>query len=241
VIIRNQRNQRVAVTLRHVAVAVSTIAVLLASAGTAAAASLIQIDFDFTAESVMSLLGGTIVTPPDGSFDSGSVRLWVDATDIETGIVGGEVAIGQGAFSGTVAKNVAGAADISGPFSGTQVGTLLGVLDAGATSATFVDDLMIDLNFNLACTGVGCDPLGFPVNVMGISAFSLGTISITGLDIDGTARVEITTDIELDGVLGTLNLVGNEIARIFVVPEPQTATLLMLGLVGLACKRTRRR
>lgn len=224
---------------RSVVVTLLTMLAVLFSAG-AAAASVIELDFDFTAESFMSLLGGTIITPPDGTFDSGTVRFIVDATDIDTAIAGGEVALGFGTFAGTVVKNVAGAADISGPYSGTQVGTLLGILDAGGASATFIDDLMLDVNFNFACTGTGCGPLGFPVNVSGVNAFSLGTIAITGLDAEGTARVEMVTSVELDGVLGTLNLIGNETARAFVVPEPQTATLLLLGLVGLGVKRSSR-
>jgi len=76
--------------------------------------------------------------------------------------------------------------------------------------------------------------------VLGIEAFSLGTISLTGLEADGTAQIDVTTAVELDGVLGTLNLVGNETSRLFIVPEPQTATLLLLGLVGLGMKRSRR-
>ena len=215
------------------------VGLLFGAVANTANASVIQIDFDFTAQSVLSLLGGTIVTPPDGSFSSGTVRVLVDATDLETPIAGGDVTVGFGTFAGTVSKNVAGAADVSGPFAGTQVGTLVGILDPGLISATFTDDLMLDMNVNFGCTGTGCGPLGFPVSVLGIEALSLGTISLTGLEADGTAQIDVTTAVELDGVLGTLNLVGNETSRLFIVPEPQTATLLLLGLVGLGMKRSR--
>jgi hypothetical protein len=212
---------------------------LLVSAS-AANAGTVRLDFDFTVESVLSLLGGTIITPPDGSFDSGTVRVLVEATDIDSVVGGGQVAVGAGNFAGSVSKDVLGLADVSGPFSGTQIGTLLGVLDPGLTSATFFDDLMINLNFNFACVGAGCGPLGFPVSILGLTALNLGTVSITGLDTEGTARIEMNTIVELDGVLGELSLVGIETSRIFIVPEPQTALLVVLGLVTLSLTRSRR-
>ena len=95
-----------------------------------ARAAPIQLDFDFTSGSSLSLLGGTIVTPPDGTFDTGFARLQVEASDISTPIPGGDVVLELAVFAGTVSKNVAGAADISGPFAGTQLGTLNGTLAA---------------------------------------------------------------------------------------------------------------
>lgn len=239
IVCRTNRGSTVRYLSRPITMLAVAVVGLLVAASTANA-STIRLDFDFTAESFLSLLGGTIVTPPDGTFDSGTVRVLVEATDIDSVVSGGQVAVGAGNFSGTVSKNVLGSADVSGPFSGTQIGTLLGVLDPGLTSATFVDDLSINLNFNFACVGVGCGPLGFPVSVLGLTALNLGTVSITGLDVEGTARIEMITEIELDGVLGELTLVGIETSRLFIIPEPQTALLLVLGLVGLSFSRSRR-
>jgi hypothetical protein len=206
-----------------------------------ARASSIQIDFDFTGESFLSLLGGTIVTPPDGTFDTGFVRLQVEASDLTTPIPGGDVVLRQGEFEGTVVKNVAGAADISGPYAGIQVGILNGTLAPGGTAADFIEDMFFDLDIALGCTGTGCDPLGFPINVAGINALSFTTMSITGLDTLGTAKIEMSAPVLLDGVLGVLTLVGNETIRSVVVPEPQTGTLVAMGLAVLAVSRRVRR
>ncbi len=205
-----------------------------------ASADRIQIEFDFQSESFISLLGGTIVTPPDGSLDTGSLRLQVDASSLTSVIPEGEVIVDQASFSGTISKNIAGLADISAPYSGNQVGSISGVLDVGATGASFTEEMMLNLDVILGCTGAACATLGLPMEVHGIYPLALGFIAVEGLEQIGGAYIEASAPIELAGLLGTLNLVGIESSRQFVVPEPQAGSLILLGLGVVGWCRNRR-
>ena len=203
-----------------------------------ARATFLEIDFDFTDQSFVSLLGGVIVTPPDGSFDSGSARVRVDASDLSTPIPGGDVTFDQADFAGSVFKVIPEAAFILGSFEGVQIGTLDGTLAPGEMGVDFAEDIILDLDIALACAGVGCDLLGFPIDVTGISSLAITFMSFTDLNSPGDATISAILPIELDGVLGVLTLVVNEQSRQFI-PEPQTATLLVIGLALLKLSRPR--
>lgn len=209
---------------------------LLLTATPAAAASVL-IDLDFASNSWISLLGGTIVTPPDGSISVGSGQLTLEATSLTTFVSGGQVALDQVTFAASIAKNVAGQANVSGPISGTQVGSLAGTLTAGQTVLSFPGTMAMNLNAAIACTGPGCSVLGFPVSTSGIENLTVGNLPISGLGSVGMAQIVADIEISLGGVLGVLHLVGVETGRSFV-PEP--AGLILLGM-GLAAATARRR
>jgi len=190
-------------------------------AATPAAAVSVLIDFDFASSSTISLLGGTIVTS-------------LEATSLTTFVSGGQASLDQLTFAATIAKNVAGAANVSGPISGTQVGSLSGTLTSGQTVLSFPGPIAINLNAAIACTGTGCAALGFPVSTSGIVNLTAGNLPISGLGTIGAAQILADIEISLGGVLGVLHLVGVETSR-SLVPEP--AGLLLLGLVAVAGRR----
>lgn len=198
------------------------------------------VTFDLTSESSLSLLGGTIVTPPDGSLTVGSLTLLLPSSAPGVPTPGAGVVLQGFTLAGDVSKNVAGQAFVSGPFAADQVGPVSGSLSAGLTEIDFTgQSLSAQLDVNLGCVGAGCSLLGFPVSESGVSLFELGVLSAFSLDQAGSARVEGLVDLELGGVLGTFDLVGIESSRVFV-PEPGTALLLGAGL-ALMGRRVRAR
>jgi hypothetical protein len=213
-------------------------AALLALFAMRAEAFNVDIGFDFTSGSTLSLLGGAIVSPPDGTLDIGSARVNVAATDATTIVSGGAAELFNLTTSGTVAKSFPGSAEISGPYSADQVGALAGTVSAGADGIDFLTDLQLDIDVAFGCTGTGCFTLGFPVNESGVFGFSIGFLPITNLGVVGGAGIDISIPIEVGGVLGTLNLVGVESSRIFV-PEPGTGIMVGLGLAVIAASRRR--
>ena len=215
----------------------SFIGVSLLLAGSAFAQSHEEIVFDFTADSSFSLLGGTIITPPDGSFDVGAGTISVEAAAPGTFVVGGFFILDALEIGGTVTKDVFGQAQIDGVYSANQVSPLVGTLASGMSGGDFTDDLALDLNIVMGCVGSGCITLGFPISDIGVSLFRLSFLSVTDLGVVGSSRIEATLPIEIDGVLGSIELVGVEVSRSFVVPEPGTFVLLAMGLVALAAKR----
>jgi len=199
-----------------------------------------RVTFDLTSESVLSLLGGTIVTPPDGSLTVGSLTLLLPSSAPGVPTPGAGVVLEGFTLAGNVSKNVAGQAFVSGPFAADQVDPVSGSLSPGLTEVDFTgQSLSAQLDVNLGCVGAGCSLLGFPVSETGVSVFELGVLSAFDLDQAGSARVEGLVDLDLGGVLGTFGLVGIESSRVFV-PEPGTALLVGAGLALLA-RRARAR
>lgn len=209
---------------------------IFALQGVAAAQTSERIVFDFTGGSSISLLGGTITTPPDGTLDVGTARLLVEATAPGVYVPGGQFQLEGVDLSGTVSKNVAGVADISGTYAASQVGALTGTLAAGQDGGDFVDPLSLFIDATIGCVGSGCAALGFPVDELGVSLLSVSFLPVTDLGIAGAARIETSIPIEIDGVLGTLDLVGVEVSRT-LVPEPGTFVLVAAGLLLLGARR----
>ncbi len=199
-----------------------------------------RIVFDFTFGSSLSLLGGTIVTPPDGTLDLGTARIDVEAAAPGVYVAGGQFLLENIEIAGTVSRTIPGAAAISGSYAGTQVGMLAGTVAVGLDGGQFVDPLSLFLAVDVDCTGTGCGALGFPIVDLGISLLSLGFLPVDDLGIPGSARIEVSIPIEIDGVLGTLDLVGVEVSRT-LIPEPGTFALLALGLGAMGAKRGSRR
>ena len=211
-----------------------------AFAGSASAQSYEQIDFDFASQSTFSLLGGTIVTPPDGTISLGVGRIQVEATAPGAYVTGGQFVLRGLEFGGTVAKNVFGTANVAGGFYADQVGPLAGTLAPAQDGGQFTTDLTLAMNVQIGCTGSGCGLLGFPIYDVGTSLLAISFLPVDALASSGLARIELSVPIEVDGVLGTLDLVGVEMSRSFI-PEPGTFVLVASGLGLLAARRRRTR
>jgi hypothetical protein len=209
---------------------------LLLPAGPASALSE-RITFDFTGGSVFSLLGGTIVTPPDGTLDVGTVDLFVEVTAPGVYVPGGAFVLDGISLAGTVAKNL-GAANIAGSYAASQVAPLVGTLDPGLGGGHFVDDLALTFDTQIGCSGSGCASLGFPVSDVGVSLFALSFLPVTDLTVPGAAQITASFAFEVDGVLGHFDLVGVEVARAFI-PEPGTFLLVATGCTWIAAMRRR--
>jgi hypothetical protein len=220
------------------AAAAAVLLVVAVGASPAAAQLSERITFDFRSGSTISLLGGTIVTPPDGTLDFARARVLVDATAPGVYVPGGAFVLDGTTIDGTVAKQISGVADIGGHFMASQVGSLSGVLAPGQDGGQFASSLALDLDVMIDCTGTGCSALGMPINDVGLSLLSIPFLPVTDLGVPGSARIETSIPIEIDGVLGTLDLVGVEVSRTFV-PEPGTFALVAVGLGILAGRRRR--
>jgi hypothetical protein len=229
--------------LRSLRLAIPSIGALfmlfLLGAPTALAQSSERITFDFTGSSFISLLGGTIVTPPDGTMDIGVADIYVEASAPGVYVPGGVFLLDGMKVAGTIAKNVAGQADVTGTYSASQVSALAGTLAPGLTGGEFSSDLALYMNTQIGCTGTACGLLGFPVSDVGVSLFSVTFLPVSGIGVPGFAQINASFAIEVDGVLGTLDLVGVEVARSFI-PEPGTFVLVASGFGILAASRRRR-
>lgn len=195
-----------------------------------------RITFDFTGGSSISLLGGTILIPPDGTLDVGSGRIDIEATAPGVYVPGGLFTLSGLNIGGTVLRNFPGQADLSGTYSASQVGPLVGTLAPGLTGGDFTSDLALDMDTQIGCTGPGCGSLGFPISDVGVSLFAVTFLPVVDLGVPGFAQISASFEIEVDGVLGTMNLVGVEVARTFV-PEPGTFVLVAGGFGILAWRR----
>ncbi len=217
---------------------VSIGALLLLAAPGAWAQTSERITFDFTGSSFISLLGGTIVTPPDGTMDIGSADIYVEASAPGVYLPGGVFLLDGMTVAGTIAKNVAGQALVTGTYSANQVGTLAGTLAPGLTGGNFSSDLALYMDTQIGCTGTACGLLGLPASDVGVSLFSVSFLPVSSLGVPGFAQINASFAIEVDGVLGTMQLVGVEVARSFI-PEPGTFVLLASGFGILAAARRR--
>jgi hypothetical protein len=199
-----------------------------------------RITFDFTGGSSFSLLGGTIMTPPDGTMDVGTADVYVEVTAPGVYVPGGVFMLSGLNVGGTVLKNFPGQANVSGTYSASQTGPLVGTLAPGLTGGDFTSDLSLSMNTQIGCTGSGCGSLGFPVSDVGVSLFAVSFLPVADLGVPGFAQINASFEIEVDGVLGTMNLVGVEVARTFV-PEPGTFVLVAggFGILALRGRRTR--
>jgi hypothetical protein len=196
------------------------------------------IDFDFSGSS-LSLLGGIVQIPPDGSITSGSAQLVVSAVGIATPIPGGFVAL----------RNFSAAATVNAiTFGNTITGNVVlnqvdpgasGNLTAGLANAFFAGPMQVSQGGVLNCVGPSCDILSLPTTLTGTQLPNLGNMPIANLAAVGNALISGTFAITIAGFTGQLQLVGTEVSRVFV-PEPGSAGLVAFGLAGLAVWRGRR-
>ena len=200
-----------------------------------ASAGILTIEFDFAAGSSLSILGGVINTPPDGTISGGSATLTVDASSATNVTTGGGAVLSGANLTGFAAKNVQGQADVSGGFSISQTGSAAGTLGA-ADSITFSDPFTADVLSNFFCFGAQCSALGFPASFNGPVSLPLQPLPVQNLSTVGGALIDFDVPVSLDGVQAVFRLVGTETSRSFI-PEPGTASLLGLGLLTIALGR----
>jgi hypothetical protein len=127
---------------------------------------------------------------------------------------------------------------------GTQLlnqvgGALPGTLTPGLAQVVFGAPMQVSRAGAINCSGPSCGILSLPAILTGTQPLSLAAMPLANLGVIGGASVNGIFAITIAGLTGSLQLVGTEISRVYV-PEPATASLLLLGLVGLAGWRSRR-
>lgn len=213
----------------------------LSLAASTARADMIQIDFDLGA-STISALGGAIVVPPDGSIGAASATIFVP------GMPSGTVSLGAASVSGltisTISVNgtVGGVATITGPATAAQVGSpALGTL-ASLGQLVLTNPMFMVATGIFQCTGNPFICAAFPLSFSGTQTINAPvTINIGNINSPGNATATGSIVLSLGGQVATLNLVGQEVSRMYV-PEP--GRVLQLGaaaalLVGLVWYRRR--
>jgi hypothetical protein len=215
-------------------------AVVLFLAATSARAGNITIDFDLTGSSV-SLLGGILNIPPDGSITSASAQVTVQGSSA-TNATAGAAQITNLVLMATINGTVGGAVSITGGFTASQVGGGAGSLTAGLLNVN-VSTITFNLNGLVNCFGGLCPALGtFPVSaVNSLSVLTgLGGFGIGGIGSLGAATLNAVLALSIGGNSAVVSLVGQEIGRTFI-PEPNSFALVGLGMLGLAGFGARRR
>lgn len=204
-----------------------------------AQAGTLTVNFDFSGSS-LGMLGGLVNIPPQGSIQSASGTIDVSALGSATA-VGGPGAFRDFAMALTINANVLGNL-ITGNASILQLtagvpGLLNGALDSLLAAAP----MQIQQNGVINCVGAGCAVLSLPTTINGTQALTLAALPIANLNSIGNALISGSFDITFAGFTGILHLVGTEVSRSFVVPEPNSIALVGMGLALIAGSRLRKR
>jgi len=213
---------------------------LLLGSAPAARAGQITIDFDLSGSSI-SILGGAIVVPPDGSITTAGTKLEVQGSS-SANAAAGSALLKSLTLSGTVSGTVLTAATLTGGVSASQVGSVAGALNPALTLAAFGGPGVLSVNALINCTPAGiCGALGaFPISITGPQTFSpFGSFQVGSINNVGNATLSGQVSLTLGGLTMVFNLVGAEISRTYV-PEPSTFSLLGIALIGVAACRWRR-
>lgn len=200
----------------------------------------IFIDFDFSG-STLSVLGGAIIIPPDGSITSSTATLDVTAAGVSTatGVAPGLARFRDLTLAGTVSASVLGNV-ITGGLSATQLGSAIGTLTAGLNTALFASAFQLGVVGTINCVGAGCGILGLPLTLNSLGPAVIGTLPVGNINSIGNATINAAFSLTLGGITAVLNLVGTEVNRTYV-PEPNTLSLMALGVAGIAAIRRQRR
>lgn len=201
----------------------------------------IDIDFDFSGSSI-SILGGSVNIPPDGTITSASGQIGVPGSGLVTASSGAGARFRDLTLDATLDATLATfGVTLTGGAQATQLGGGNGSLSAGLGNLVF-GNMQLSLAVAINCMGstAVCSALSLPLATTGPQTLALGTIPISGLGTVGAGAVNGSFSITLAGFTAVLNLVGTEVSRTFI-PEPNTFGLVALGLAGLAGMRSLRR
>ena len=205
---------------------------LAVSSAAPARAVLLDVTFDLSS-STISLLGGVIQVPPDGSVGGGTATLRFSADPNTFLPIAGPAAILDASLALTLDADLLGQAHITGPVQGHRVGGALASLNGPLTQLSLLSPLLVLYTGTVQCAGSGCGAVGtFPVSLGTVLGFA-GAFGVGNLAAPGSATLQASLPFSLAGFTGILQLSGAEIQRA-VVPEPRSAGLLGLGLAILA-------
>lgn len=215
---------------------------LLLGSAPIARAGQITIDFDLSGSSI-SILGGAIVVPPDGSITSAGTKLQVEGSS-NANASAGPARLESLTLAGTISPTtlLGGAVTVSGGVNASQIGSAAGVLNPALTLAAFGGTGVLSINALINCTppGSSCSFLGLPISVSGPQTFSpFGSFQVGSINNVGNATLAGQLSLTLSGLTAVFNLAGTEISRTYV-PEPSTFSLLGVALIGVAACRWRR-
>jgi hypothetical protein len=217
--------------MRRIVHTAAALAFLLTTSSAHAGA--IIIDYDL-GSSVVSMLGGLISIPPDGSITSATATVVVPGSSLSNASAGPGNLQGLN-LAASVNATVVSAATLTGGFTGVQVGNAAGTLTGGLGNLV-LGTLNLNLTGVINCTPAGiCGALGtFPILLMGTSPITgIGNVGIGGVNTPGAGTLNAVLPIMIGGAAAQINLVGQEVSRSYV-PEPSSFGLLGLGILGLA-------
>jgi hypothetical protein len=202
-----------------------------------ASAGTLTVNFDFSGSSV-EMLGGLVNIPPQGSIQSASGAIDVSALGSATAVAG------PGVFRNFQMALTINASVLGNVITGNAAILQLtagvpGLLNGGLNLLVPSAVMQIQQNGTIGCTGPSCAILSLPTTINGTQALSIAALPIANLNSIGNAAVNGSFDITFAGFTGVLHLVGTEVSRSWVVPEPNSFALIGMGLVMLAASRAR--
>lgn len=221
-------------TLRTWMAALAAVAGLLPVAS--AEAGTISIEFDLS-NSAVSLLGGIVTIPPDGSISSATATIHIQGASLSAPQAGAASMTGLN-LAATVNGTVASLATLTGGLSAAQVGGAGGSLTGGLANL-LIGTLTLNLTGTINCSPGGpCGVLGtFPLVLSGPNVLTgVGSLGVGGLGTFGAATLNALLNVTIGGNSAVVSLIGQEVNRTFTpaVPEPGSIGLFGLGMLGLA-------
>jgi len=213
-------------------------------APSASRAGTISIGFDLGGSSV-SLPNG-IEVPPAGEALPGSLLVLHLEGDVAPDEMSGTVLPGTGVLDGlVVVADIDARPPLEALFTGNlsivQFGAAIGSLAGDLATLTLVDPVVVEFILFVDCVGVDCELFGtFPLDIETFSLIPGQTLTLSDVNTPGGASLAGLFDIDLGGESVTVDLQGVESSRAYVVPEPSSGLLLLVGLVLLRGRRLRR-